>query len=155
LVFLRRVRRLLVAASVVPSSPIVTLMKEAVGSSETSVLTRVTRRNIPEYTILHIYNSTFLNLGTGRMWVVNFTLRPIYHPATKALVPLGQTAITGPVGMLWRREEQSSPWALGPETCSSAVQPVCTSLPVATRCTACAIEVSLFPLNVQRREKAF
>jgi hypothetical protein len=33
------------AASVVPSSPIlVTLMKEAIGSSETSVLTRATRR---------------------------------------------------------------------------------------------------------------
>jgi hypothetical protein len=56
LVFLRSVRQLLVTAIVVSSSPIlVTLMKEALSSSEMPALTRATLSKIPEDTILHVH----------------------------------------------------------------------------------------------------
>jgi hypothetical protein len=58
----------LVTASVVPSSPIlVTLMKEALSFSETFVLTRAPRRNIPEDTILYSHSRENLESYIGRV----------------------------------------------------------------------------------------
>jgi hypothetical protein len=55
--------QLLLTANVFPNSPIlVTLMMEAIFSSETWVLKRVTRSNIPEYGIFKICYFVIINL---------------------------------------------------------------------------------------------
>jgi hypothetical protein len=60
-------RQLLVTANLVPSSPIrATLMMAALRSPETSVLTRVTRRNIPKDSILHGHRRENLKSCRGK-----------------------------------------------------------------------------------------
>jgi hypothetical protein len=54
-VLLRSVFRLLVTANVASSPILVTLIVEAIYSSDTSVLTRATRRNISEEGIFQMY----------------------------------------------------------------------------------------------------
>jgi hypothetical protein len=77
------VRRLLVTASVFPSSTVlVAQMKEALSSSDTSVLTRATRRSILEDGILQLMLFTISEYQAdrnGHAGSIMARLRPLKH----------------------------------------------------------------------------
>jgi hypothetical protein len=67
LVFLRTVLQLRVIANIAPRPPILFTLMMEIRSSETSVLTRATRRHIPENGVLRSHRRENLKWYNGKM----------------------------------------------------------------------------------------
>jgi hypothetical protein len=76
------VRQLLLTADVHSSPILVTLMIVALRSSETSVLTRATRRNIPEVGIFHCDRSSYETSSflciSETIFILSYSLFPLF-----------------------------------------------------------------------------